>query len=63
VDDVERSRRFFKLHKSEKGEVHLYRGFYNKAMALRLLGREEESYKLLLEDYHFELENNQHADA
>lgn len=48
VDDVERACRLFKLNKSENVKVHLYRGFYNKAIALRLLGREEESYRLLL---------------
>lgn len=43
--------------------MHLYRCYYFKSAALRLLGREEEAYKLLLEDYRFELDNNQHADA
>jgi hypothetical protein len=63
VDDVERARRFFKLNRNDRTEVHLYRCYYNKSAALRMLGREEEAYRLLLEDYHFEVENNQHADA
>jgi hypothetical protein len=32
-------------------------------MALRMLGRQEESHRLLLEDYEFEKDSQQHSDA